>query len=323
MKKGKNLEEIYELLSKRNSMFKIQFKKVGIFGGMLPLMIANSYFKIVSIPFLYYSLSSMYSICIYDSYDKYFINSIEYMEFEKKFSILFEDLKCMLENIGINTPPEIFASYYYLVQNGFLSQDHIFMANNIPNYKFSNAASIPAGYGVCRNLAPFLTQLLQSFSYTSYTIQMLLEEQKLCKMTEDQFLYDEVFFNENYGGYNHTITLLADKNRSYIMDSMNETFYLIYENFVYPFGNDKETVYTDLKIEDTYYKHRKIPKVDSSGIEDFEEIVIEYLKTKENCSDCIPTFEKFYVEHRDLYKELAFDSSQLSKGYEKILSLYK
>ncbi len=325
MKKEKNVEEIYELLRKRNAILKTNFKRMGICGGMIPFTIANSSFGIFSIPFFYYALSIMYSACSYDFLDRYFINSLEYTEFINKFSILFEDLKYMLEGIEIKTPPKIFASYYYLVRNGFLSQDHTFMANNIPNYKFNNASSIPAGYGVCRNLAPFLTQLLQSFSYKSYTIQMLLEEQMLCKMTEEQFLHDkdEVFFEGNYGEYNHVTTLFADKNRSYIMDPMNETFYLIYEDFVYPFRNDKEAVYTGLKTEDTYYKHRKIPKVDSSGIEDFEEIVIEYLQAKENCSDCIPTFEKFYVEHRDLYKELAFDSSQLSKGYEKILSLYK
>lgn len=325
MKRRKNLEEIYELLSKRESIFKNEFKKSLIFGGLTPLTIVNSYFGIVSIPFLYYTLTSLYFGYSYERFDKYFVNSMEYTEFENKFSILFEDLKHMLENKGIKTPPEVFASYYYLVQNGFLSQDHIFKASNIPNYKFSDASSIPAGYGVCRNLSPFLTQLLQCFSYNSYTIQMLLEEQKLYTMTEDEFLCDEEFpinHDGEDGEYNHIGTLLADKNRSYIMDPMNETFYLIYENFVYPYGNANETIYTDLKTEYTYYKHRKIPKVDSSGIEDFEKIVIEYLQTKENCSDCIPTFEKFYVEHRELYKELAFSSSQLSKGFEKILSLY-
>ena len=133
MKKEKNVEEIYELLRKRNAILKTNFKRMGICGGMIPFTIANSSFGIFSIPFFYYALSIMYSACSYDFLDRYFINSLEYTEFINKFSILFEDLKYMLEGIEIKTPPKIFASYYYVVRHGFLSQDHTFMANNIPN----------------------------------------------------------------------------------------------------------------------------------------------------------------------------------------------
>ncbi len=325
MRHRKNLNEVYEKLEKQEQVFKMQLKKACVCVGVPPFSIINSFCGISGIPFLYYVFSSINSLYNSDCIEREFINSVEYLEFEKKFSFLLNDLKSMLKNIKMDTPPSIFSSYYYLVRNGFLSINHTFKADNIPNYKFCNASSILAGYGVCRNLTFFLTELLRYFSYKSYNIEMLLEGQALCKMTDDSFLEseeEEIPINSTQS-FNHEVTLLADGKKSYIMDVMNETFYLIYSNLVYPYENELEPIYTNLKEDVSFYKRKKIPKVDSSGICDFEKITMEYLKTKSMCEGYNLTFETFYLEHKELYKEICADGEELSKQYEKILSLYR
>ncbi len=339
MENQKTLEDLYKQFCLQKRDAKIDLAKCMISNFTVCLAEIYPLFGIAMVPAFYYLSSFVYSYLnpIF-TYKKQIKETIEILEFEKKFIYLYGDLKCTLEKIGVQSPIELFSFYYYLVLNGYLSLGHTFYAENSDKYDFSLKSSIIAGYGKCRNLSPFFVDLLNTFGYQSYNIPMFLDNTDIIKMTDDYFRHKEDLKQENIDitvppasfnlkemsrlfiergwDYNHFVTLLANKEESYIMDAMNETFYLIANGKVYPFlGHDK--VKTNLKKD---AEKNKLPKVSSVGIKDFDVLAQEYLEAREKCDGYRDTFETFYLEHKDLYEDICHEREEIQKKYQKILS---
>lgn len=339
MQNRKTLDELYEQFCSQEKEAKKDGMKCMVFTSGMLFADFQPLFGLTVVPSLYY-LFSFASNVLGPSFQwkKRVDESIDFLEFEKKFILLFNDLKQTLEKIGGTRPVELFSICYYLIRNGYLSIHHVFYAYNNGGYNFSQKSSIVAGYGVCRNLSPFFVDLLRCFDYESYNINMLLIEQEITRMTADYFLHKELeekltitepilsssheklllLLTNAIIKYNHSATLLANGKESYIMDVMNETFYSIHDKKVYPFFNN-EVIKSNLSKDKT---NKRIPKVDSSDISDFDALVEEYLETREKCDGYRDTFERFYLEHKELYEEIFFEREEIEKKYEKILSLF-
>ncbi len=269
-----------------------------------------------------------------DKYEEYIqLNSI-YKE------LLYELKKRVLTRLDTKQPMEVFAVYYYMVKNGFLSINHSFLVENKSDLTdFLCPTSIVEGNGCCRNLASFLTALLNVNGYHCYNVKMGHYNQEFYSLSDDDYDYSDIeeplIVDETKKGglealiekimsrkgkhtitYNHVATLLADNDSSYIMDPMLNTFYCINEGNVYPyFSNEKRS--TNLE-EDWMDSKIKIPSVSSMQL-DSQELIKLYQEARLKCNDSFYTFQRFYLEHRELYEEIVFQRQQCLEKITKIL----
>lgn len=336
----KSLDELYEEILDEVVKLKPNLKKAILTTFPTILIDINPVFCPVVIPPLVYIAkvgSNMFNIINTLGFDlnKNVYNSLEYLKFEKKYFLLISELKKMLQAISIDEPMEIFAVYYYLVSNGYLSVNHEFYADNKDFFYHNLGSSIFSGIGVCRNLSPFLTDLLREYNYESYTIQMLLQNMKINRLSDDYFIStlsddkeDEKnsikkIRRKNAVDYNHVSTLLAHNDKSIIMDPMNNTFYTLEKDGVCPYGNMDSVVPTNLKKECLCHKNAKICRHISSSKLDIEELTLQYRQARQKCDIYTSMFEFFYLEHRELYEELLLDREEFAKKYTKIKNMVK
>lgn len=337
LKQNYTLNDIYdEILTNK--------KKTKCSLGLLGLSIASFLLSTVS-PILYAStLSSLFFM--YDVVRRYSVpmnlleneclTSKEYLELEKQYYIFLEEIKNLLVSLDITNSSEIFVANRYLTLNGYLSIDHNFSKINKKYDGHFQAISIIEGNGVCRQLSVLLSDLLKNFGYDAYAIRMKFENQKIATLdgysygdlrleeieTESESELDSydslilVIAKEMYGDYNHVTTLLADGDSSYIMDSMNNTMYYIKNGLVFPILNFDEPIITDLDF--AAFETRSIPNVSSINISSFENIVNQYMEAKKKCEDSHFTFEKFYREHKELYREILTAKDDFKIKYKKI-----
>lgn len=226
-----------------------------------------------------------------------------------------------------------------MVKNGFLSIDHSFLveSKSDPTF-FLCPTSIVQGNGVCRNLASFLTDLLNVNGYSCYNVRMGFYNQEFYSFTNDYYNYPDaeetlIVDKTKKGGleslvekirgtignrsitYNHLATLLENNDSSYIMDPMKNTFYCIYDDIVYPYLSN-EKIMTNLK-EDWMDSKIRIPSVSSTQL-DSQKLVELYQRARLKCDDSFYTFQRFYLEHRELYEEIVFQRQQCLEKIEKI-----
>lgn len=254
------------------------------------------------------------------------INSLEYSKLENNYYYFLNELKMLLTDIETEKPMEIFAAYYYLVRNGYLSIDKTFYADR-NDRKFHTPSSIIEGTGVCRHLSPFLTDLLNVFDYDAYNIGMYLRDEDKIYVFNEEFYYrlpnfdssseDVLEKNESFlikiissifqilNG-NHVNTFLYDKNRSYILDPMNNTVYLIKNHGASSFGKENPCSLKYKKIMDSkdisLLDKIKIYSASSSKISDIDDLVEEYYDVRDRLDDYLETFDRFYLEHKELYQ---------------------
>jgi len=339
----KSLDELYEEVSKYAFKFKPDLIKTMV--TCCPTMLNNVHpvFNLAFIPAAAYliktgvDLSNVISKLSIQKEENIY-NSLKYLKYEREYFVLIGKLQKMLEGVEVKEPMEIFAVYHYLVVNGYLSINHIFNADNIDSIPFNFACSIFSGVGVCRSLSPLLTDLLKQFTYNAYNVKMFVENQAIFELSDDHFSKSETeevkeriasiredilkgTIRKDKVIYNHVSTLLANGDESYIMDSMNNTLYLIDNNVVYPYCNPKEPLITKLDEEWSYRKKVIIPSVSSVGIDNLRTLEEQYVDTRKKCDECIDIFEKFYLDNKGLYQELIEANDDFSKKYIKLRDL--
>lgn len=334
-KNAKSLDELYEEILNDAIKLKPNLTKACLSSLGTTLIDFNPIFcPMIIPPFLYITkaATNMFNIINTLGIDmkENAYNSLEYLKFEKKYFLLIDKLKKMLQAISVDEPMEIFAVYYYLVLNGYLSVDHEFYADNKDLFYHNLGSSIFSGVGVCRNLSPFLTDLLREYDYESYTIQMHLQNTKIFRLSDDYYtstFSDDIedendklknYRRKNTSDYNHVSTLLADKDKSFIMDPMNNTFYTLEKSGVFPYGNIDSSIPTNLKKECLYHKNAKICGNLSSNNLETKQLVSQYNAARQKCETYASMFEYFYLENRELYRELLLDRDEFAKKYTKI-----
>lgn len=334
------LDDLYQEILDNSKKFNVSLILFNLCNISISLTMINPLFSEMIIPTNIFGIKMIYHLYKPLSlYQNECAHSKEYLELENNYFILLKELQQLLLNMQSKKPMEIFAIYYYLVLNGFLSVDKTFYANN-SDFHYHKPTSIVAGHGVCRHLAPFFTDLLKCFEYDAFNIEMLLDNQAIVRMSNDSFCYTETLKNEidnesfeNKQSFlddlmrrliikksgNHISTLLADENKSYIIDPTNNTIYLIKSGCAYPLLNANEPIPIKSKV-DFIERKVKLPKVDSLGIDNLDMMLNEYIEARKKCDDYSDTFEKFYLEHKDLYQEIIENRNNFEQKYQKIKS---
>jgi len=330
-----NMDDLYQEILVHQKKSKTCLKIFDVCNLLILLAILNPTFLGMIAPISKFGAKGIYHLYIpLFLLKNYCINTKEYLQLERSYFLLLKELKDLLIDIEIEKPMEIFSIYHYLVLNGFLSVDKKFYAENV-DLNYHEATSIVTGYGVCRHLAPFLTDLLKYFDYDTFNIGMFLNEQRIVRMNDDNFNHiiktedykidDSIESNHSFlidlimesvrdRSPNHCATLLADGSKSYIMDPMNNTIYFILYNRAFPIYNFHEPVDIkwkgDLKTQKT--------NISSSEIEDLNQMLREYDVIRKKCPSYSDTFEKFYLEHRELYCEIIEKRNNFENEYQKI-----
>lgn len=113
----------------------------------------------------------------------------EYIQLNSKYRFLLSEInQNIFQKMNITESMEIFAVTYYMILNGFLSINHEFYDKTPIDYcKFTLGTSIMSGSGICRNLAPFLTDLIKECNYESYNVRMALHNQQLYLLSDDDY----------------------------------------------------------------------------------------------------------------------------------------
>ena len=267
----------------------------------------------------------------------------EYQDMQKIYKILLQDLKQLLHKIKIQNPVEIESAYTYLVQQGYLSKNHEFLCKqNEIIYPF-NATGIIEGQGVCRHLATFLTDLLNEFEYDSYNLSMAVqsgdtiyripsspiykrpeknnsEESESFELSENSDLRETIFYLiseiiKKIIPYNHVVTLYANGDKSYILDPMQRTIYLMADKNIYTYDNLANNLKVNLKK--SYEDNFKLPKKLSSKQVDSNKLIEDYNRVQSLCLGYSNTFEQFYLEHKDIYEEILSKRDEINLVLEK------
>ena len=101
----------------------------------------------------------------------------------KELLLLYKELlvntsEFLKEDLELNTISKICASYTYMYENGYLSFNHNFVFSDYyakmlgyNNFDIFGLIII-TGTGICRNITPFLTDLLNTMNYSCYNMSL-------------------------------------------------------------------------------------------------------------------------------------------------------
>ena len=334
---GCSLEEIYHIYNKINCknekalLLGIASSVAVSFNPIFLLGVAGAYGYMISV--------LKQNISFITKFSSYYRNSKEYLELYHHYQIFLEELSKMASDLAWNNEMKIFSGYSYLLKKGYLSLEHQFYFS-----KYSDDAldllgtNIMLGRGVCRNISSGLTDLLNISGYSAYNIDMLLDKdivalsdlellefEEIDALTEGN---DEIYLRENIlfklvyfiirlrDFYNHRGTLFVDDNHSYIMDATNDTIYCINDDLKCFQG---ENIF-DINFDSFANRGKKIKlgevlKPTSEWL--LESRLNDYNEVLEMCGELTDVFEKFYREHKDLYREIVEKRRILVREYDK------
>ena len=117
---------------------------------------------------------------------------------------------------------------------------------------------------------------------------------------------------------NHLVTLFVDKNHLYAMDPTNDLIFLVGDDFKF-YGMDGNCI-GDGYVRTLFNNEERIDLNDilkRTSKELLDSRLDDYKVVWNNCSDLIDIFEKFYVEHKELYEEVVAKRKVLLREYDK------
>jgi len=344
-------EEYYnKTLKELNDYIKVKEQKIEKLGKKdFLLMIPIVCFAPIPISGLSILMYSTYMLKIFygaidfqSNYIDLYLTSVEYQELNKVYKIVLEELSSLFEKMEFDNEMKIFAGYYYLLRNGYLSVEKSFYyRRNIEHAKLLEGANIMEGYGNCRNISGMLTDLLQQSNYEVYNISMLLpEDAKFSifnydfieeiqekveiliggKEIKENVLYrimDNLFSLFNIQKPNHLVTLFRNDIHSYGIDPTNNAIFRVDDKIgSFVEGGNNYYIHYD-KIDNRNQKNKLSSLLKTTSCELVDSLVRDYYTVYDSCSSYTDIFEKFYQEHRCLYEEVVDKKKILVREYSK------
>ena len=337
---NKTLKELYECYQKIEKKLSILERRDFLL--MIPI-VCFAPMPIGSASILMYSLYLAKLLGdgfkFHDKYIDFYFNSVEYQEVYKVYKIVLEELSLFFEKMNWNNEMKIYAGYYYLLKNGYLSVNKSFCyKGDIDVVLGIEGAGIMDGYGNCENISSMLTDLLKQSNYEAYNIEMSLSndvkisflnydfiegvKEKLGEVINSDDLVDgdlkerllEIVKNDN-----HLVTLFKDNILSFGMDPVNNAVFLVNDKIgELVSASDSNCHASYYSINNMVLPKRKVPKllkVTSDMV--MNELCMDYCDVYNSCSDYVDLFEKFYLEHKELYGEIVDKKKVLAKEYSK------
>lgn len=216
-------------------------------------------------------------------------------EIQKIYDEIIRHYSKLNEVFDFNNPVEIYASYVYAVEKGYLSFHHNFehgqTDDDVEKEIFGlSGVEIILGHGVCRHFSAMLNDILKESGVDS----------KKC------YVFLAGIGKKNLYIPNHVIVVAKDDGVMYILDPTNS---LIFK------PGDSKSIYVS---EDTYayispFERLKLGKnLEFSSREDDETQMNKSIKI---CSENRDILKSFYKENKDLYEEIVQKKLSLQKYF--------
>lgn len=270
--------------------------------------------------------------------------SVEFKEFYKVYNFILEEVIKLFKDLDINNESEIFAGYYYLLKNGYLSIDNKFYyENHVNDCLFFYCANVIEGYGNCVDISSMFTDLLNFSGIESYNISMMLDDSvaRLNDEDLDCFVLDEEiesciksgdvnFLNKlkeclfhiskRRKRYNHLVTLSINDNNIVVMDATNNTIFGINKDFSSIHQNGRDYLIENKVILNGGIVRQNLKEILNNKYTsnfDVDKFLVDYNGSYNKCLECRDIFDKFYMEHKCLYEEIVLKKRDLQKKFVK------
>lgn len=241
----------------------------------------------------------------------------------KELLILYKELlentsSFFKEDLELDTISKTCASYTYMYENGYLSFNHNFMfsdyyAKTLDYNSFDIfGLIITTGTGICRNITPFFTDLLNTMNYSCYNLS--LDDTSRFRNQEKTLLIYTKLFPKLLG--THVINYIKDGDEHIVFDAIDD-------NDHFPELVDKRIV--KYNYEDNRYIAWFINELNKGAFmpslrkQENNVNVKEYQSTIEFLDNNKDMLESFYSNNRDLYYEVY---TKLESEIQKELSFY-
>lgn len=118
----------------------------------------------------------------------------EFIEIKSLYQEFLSNYNKLNNDFNFDDVIQIYTMFYYLLNNGYLSKDKIFTYNNekSKNIKSLNGINIFSGNGVCRHIAPMLTDILNYNQINAYNLACIIRNSQV----EINYLKEEKYSKE-------------------------------------------------------------------------------------------------------------------------------
>lgn len=313
----KSMKELFEIRNKDIKDIGVLFLLELIISSGIsiqPLLVVPSYCM------LYKIVQKCLKILKYFSNPENFMEeSTEYQDAKKVYKILLQEILKLCKKLDVDNEIKIFSLYNYLYSNGFLSIDHTFYYKKTSlknDFVSLLGLNVIVGRGDCKCVNSMFTDILKENGNEAYNLHMNLDKpiyqlgdiQLLCEEEENITLDQSIRKNESNVlkmqsrriRLDHIVTLFANDQHSYIMDSINETIFSVYGGTAFQ-GDNFEIKYDDY----FYHNKKKLSEIlKDTNAEKLHSLLEDYESTLNMCKMCDEMFEKFYREHKELYEDI-------------------
>lgn len=248
--------------------------------------------------------------------------SDDYLNLEKLYRAILYNFKDIVLKLEIYDSLDIVEAFNYAKRMGVFSIDHSFKEQNIANNFYLHntlglmSSTIIEGYGCCRNISAFLTDVLKEFGIVSKPVlvkgvydRMMLSDQQLLAYERCEESLNKAQEKCPFMIPNHVINYVYNNKNSYFVDPSNECIGIPTHNKLISFHRKsgfkfiQEVVY----VCNMMYKYASILdilkyKMVRSNITNDDYILIQE-RIKSVCHKNQDLFESLYEMNRPLYEE--------------------
>lgn len=260
--------------------------------------------------------------------------SDEYKELSNIQKEIVDRTLYLMDELKIDDPIEMFATYVYMYRHGYLSNNKQFMyKNDMKDIANIGGIDVIRGSGVCRSISSLLTEIYREKGLNASSIGVnardaLEHKVKLCDVKPNKSIdekttkqADKVMkAGKTIPIVNHLVTTVTDGNKNFILDPTNDTYlikgkfnqlmlasdksyHMTYHPLLFSLNKTLGQVKADSAIK--IQKQLNLPTID---YDEYKEI---YLDTLKLCKANISKFDQFYEENKDLYKTVDETSNQI------------
>ena len=260
------------------------------------------------------------------------MHSEEYKEIKRLYDDVVNSTILLMDEMHVEDPVAIFATYMYMYRHGYLSLNHDFVyKNDMKDFAKLGGVDVIRGKGVCRSVASMLTDIYNSkgLTATNLTVKannVIPKIETLCDKGKPQvdeqtkkFVKYVVAITKHMPLANHLITSVEKDGKNYILDPMNDGFLQKGKGAKLLLANDPsvhmtlfygQQMFSGL-LGNTYtlgtlktQNQLAMPTIDYKEYKDI------YLETLHFCQDHKFLFEDFYHANQENYEMIHDLSNQ-------------
>lgn len=267
----------------------------------------------------------------------------EYKELKTLYDEIIKDTSNFYNELGINNPISIFATYVYMYRNGYFSHDKKFLySNDMKDFAKLSGLDVVRGRGVCRSISSMLTDIYNDMGMTSYNLSVNTSREQLKHLSD----IEGTTLEKDKSGEkiakivgkiteiipiaNHLITMVEQDGKNYILDPTNngmlryrsnrllqvsEIDEIFMKNCSFGISNTIQNLLGQYSDGINVFKNSRQLKLPTITEKEYEQL---YLKAFKFCLENKELLDYFYEEHKQIIDDI-YSISKEQSGFIKRL----